>query len=96
MTFDFSSISNQELFGDLRINSPFSEYPFELYGYYRRNLDSLDFVEVFEDLFDEETEFEYEFSYFFMPGMKISYIEYYDQDDDIFKNKIHLGGSFNF
>jgi len=31
-----------------------------------------------------------------MPGMKISYIEYYDQDDDIFKNKIHLGGSFNF
>jgi len=96
MTFDFSSISNQELFGDLRINSPFSEYPFELYGYYRRNLDSLDFVEVFEDLFDEETEFEYEFSYFFMPGMKISYIEYYDQDDDIFKNKVHLGGSFNF
>jgi hypothetical protein len=94
MAFDFESISNQELFGDLKVNSPFAEYPFELYGYYRRDLDSLG--DVFNDLFDDNTEFEYELSYFFMPGMKISYIEYYDPEEEIFKNKVHLGGTFDF
>jgi hypothetical protein len=94
MAFDFETISNQKIFGDLKVNSPFEQYPFELYGYYRRDLDS--FGEVFDELFDEDTEFEYELSYFFMPGMKVSYIEYYDQDEDVFKNKVHLGGTFDF
>jgi len=94
MAFDFSTISNQELFGDLKVNSPFDEYPFELYGYYRRDLDSIE--EIFDDYFDEDTEFQYELSYYFMPGMKVSYIEYYDSDDDTIKNKVHLGGSFDF
>jgi hypothetical protein len=31
-----------------------------------------------------------------MPGMKISYIEYYDPEEEIFKNKVHLGGTFDF
>jgi hypothetical protein len=96
MAFDFQTVSNRELFGDFKVNSPIVEYPFELYGYYRRNLDPFGFSQVFEDLFNENTEFEYELSYFFMPGMKISYIEYYDQEEDIFKNKVHLDGSFNF
>ncbi|MGM0641775.1 MAG: hypothetical protein ACQESN_10175 [Thermotogota bacterium] len=94
MAFDFSTISNQELFGDLKVNSPFEEYPFELYGYYRRDLET--FGEIFDDYFDEDTEFQYELSYNFMPGMKVSYIEYYDSEDDEIKNKVHLGGSFDF
>lgn len=96
MAFDFETISNQKIFGDLKVNSPFEQYPFELYGYYRRDLDPLGFSQVFEDLFDSNTEFEYELSYFFMPGMKVSYIEYYDQEENVFKNKVHLGGTFDF
>lgn len=94
MAFDFSSISNRQLFGDLKVNSPFEQYPFELYGYYKRNLNS--FGEIFNDYFDSETEFQYELSYYFVPGMKVSYIKYYDPVDDTLKNKVHLGGSFDF
>ncbi|BBE30655.1 hypothetical protein OSSY52_07960 [Tepiditoga spiralis] len=91
------SFSNQRIYAWLNVKSPFEGYPFLLTGYYNRNMNDNEWLNnVIEKPFDAKTDMEYSISYEMADGLYISYVTFYDNTEDNFKNRVDITTSVEF
>jgi len=100
--FDISKvqISNEKIYGTLAAVSPFEGYPFTAYGKYSRSFKGNEhIVDMIQNIFSANTEFEYGISYSVVQGLNVSYVTFLDKLDGnnpVFGSRIDLGAELSF
>ncbi|UYO99663.1 hypothetical protein OF820_11435 [Oceanotoga sp. DSM 15011] len=95
--FNFSEIQNQKIYSKVYLKSPISEYPFSFEMSYNRILENNELVfDIFKEIFNKNTQFEYSLNYNLLTGLSLSYINYYDHISNEMKGKIALNATYQF
>ena len=100
-TYDFkeflTTLENQKLYGSFQIRSPFEAYPFLITGFYRRTLVADEWIiDLLDTQFNQYTESEWRLAYPLAEGLYVSYVNYWDNANNEWKQSVDFSGEFNF